>query len=265
MLRGFLCLLLFVFAGQPAAARELIPVEHFARLPYVTGFQISPKGDYAAMLLGLKDRRILMVVDLKPGSEAKPGMAFYEDGEITWVRWVNNERVVFGVKFAYRRYGTPTSETRLLTMNRDGSKMRELLKQKPGIKDYQHQAQFRDDVISMMPRDDKHILVAIDETNPIYPDVKKVNVYKGKEKRVIRARFPISDWMVDDDGIVRIGTGLDDKKRQEKVIFRLSEKDNWPTIYTGRVNQAADFVPLGFTDRPEVIYVASNQIGRAHV
>ena len=254
----FVLIFLVPAAWQPLASRELIPVEHFARLPEVSGFRISPEGDFAAMLVSLEGRRVAVVTSLVPGSTEKPGLAYYPEGEVRWIRWINNERVLFSIAIPYRRYGIPTVETRLAAMNRDGSKMKQMLRQKPKPKAHQHQSQIRDRVISILPHDERHFLVSMDDSKPNYPDVLKVDVKRGGYERMVRSRFPVSTWLADHEGVARIGYGYDDKNLKKEVKFRLNEKENWETIHESGVFDDPDFVPLGYGAEPHLIYVASN-------
>lgn len=249
----------FVSAFQPSTARELIPVEHFARLPALSGPQLSPDGTHVAGFIPVQGLQMLLVMDLDPKTTQKPFVASFDKGEFRWVRWVNNERLIASMGFPRRRNLIPVTETRLIAFNRDGSKQKPILKQKPFAvgKRVTLQSQIRDRMISILPRDDKRILLSVVD-KAYYPEVLAIDVYGGKKHREVRGRFPIGEWIADYEGVPRIGVGYDSEDLEEKIVFRLNEAADWQTIHAYRAFEDPDFIPLGFGSKPNIIYVASN-------
>lgn len=260
MARGIVALfLLVILTFQPSAARELIPVEHFARLPSLSGPQLSPDGTHIAGFIPGQGRRVLLVMDLNPNSKQKPFVASFDKGEFRWVSWVNNDRLVASMGFPRRRDLVPILETRLIAFNKDGSKQKPILKQKPFAvgKRENFQAQIRDRMISILPRDDKRILLSVIDKS-YYPEILAINVYNSKKHREVRGRSPIHDWIADYEGVARLGVGYDGEDLEEKVVFRPDAESDWRTIHSYTAFRDPDFIPLGFSQQPHVIFVASN-------
>ena len=260
MYRKVIALVLFYLTVcQPLAARELIPVEHFASLPALSGPRLSPDGSHVAAFIPVQGFKMLLVMDLDPSSKQKPFVASFDKGEFRWARWVNNQRLIASIGFPRRRNLIPVTETRLIAFNRDGTKQKPVLKQKPLAvgKRVTLQAQIRDRVISILPGDDNRILLSVVD-KAYFPEVLAIDVYGGKKHREVRGRFPISKWISDYEGIARIGVGYDGEELEEKIIFRPDQNSEWRPIHSYAAFEEPDFVPLGFTDRPHIIYVASN-------
>lgn len=105
-------------AAPPAA-------EHFTRHPDIADVAVSPSGDRLAMLMyGPSGWRWLAVMPLNPIGKALR-VGGFADADVTSVRWVNDERLVFE---AFQR-GTEINEggAGTFAVNPDGSDLRQLI------------------------------------------------------------------------------------------------------------------------------------------
>lgn len=108
----------------PAASAAPPPPEHFTRADEIADVAISPSGKRLALrMTGASGTHVAAVVDLDTLLPAKVAAAF-EDADITTLRWVNDERLVFEasqprVRVSLDGYGT-------FAVNHDGSGMRRL-------------------------------------------------------------------------------------------------------------------------------------------
>jgi dipeptidyl aminopeptidase/acylaminoacyl peptidase len=120
---GFALLLALLAAG--AVAAEPPGVELFARFPRIVSMTPSPSGDRVAVILTAdQGRQQLGVLDLPPREPMKV-IAAYSDGDVEWVRWVNNDRLVYEVN----QPGTLLMENTagVMAVDRDGGNQRPLI------------------------------------------------------------------------------------------------------------------------------------------
>jgi dienelactone hydrolase len=117
-----LAALLVPLASVASAAAP--PSEHFSRADEIADVAISPTGKRLALrMIGAAGTHVAAVVDLDTLAPAKVAAAF-EDADITAIRWVNDERLVFEAsqpKLVVQRDGYGT-----FAVNHDGSGMRRL-------------------------------------------------------------------------------------------------------------------------------------------
>jgi len=86
--------------------------------------------------------------------------------------------------------------------------------------------QFNDRVVDWLEDDPDHILMEYSKAayDP-YPDIYKVNVATGKDKRVQRRKTGIEHWITDDTGVPRIGWGQTDGGRDRMKILDVETGD----------------------------------------
>jgi len=240
-------------AGEPSALR--IPVSAFATLPQIRSARLSPNGEYLAVLRNYKGRTLLMTQKLFSGED--PKLVTNSDNveaKIRWASWANNERLLVSIIFASHRDGIPLMETRLLAVNYDGSDPKNMVKldyTQSGTE--QHESQFRDDVIDFLLDDEKHVLVGADLDKPGAPSVYRINIYTGKRKRIQSARAPISDWMTDWQGRLRIGSGY--KDTDFSIFLKDPKGRKWRMVWDYKIFEDPAIEPLAFDADPNILYV----------
>jgi dipeptidyl aminopeptidase/acylaminoacyl peptidase len=122
--RMCLWMLAALLPAASAASAAPPPPEHFTRADEIADVAISPSGKRLALrMTGASGTHVAAVVDLDTLLPAKVAAAF-EDADITTLRWVNDERLVFEasqprVRVSLDGYGT-------FAVNHDGSGMRRL-------------------------------------------------------------------------------------------------------------------------------------------
>lgn len=99
------------------------PISDFTRTPSIDAVVPSPSGRRMAVLsYGDNGRRRLLVIDLDPLSEPRP-VASFGDADITTVRWVNDDRLIFE---AYQD-GAVISGAGTFAVDHDGKGYRQLI------------------------------------------------------------------------------------------------------------------------------------------
>lgn len=175
---GILVTALLLCTGLSAWAAQPLPIPSFANLPLVTNAQLSPDGKYMAFFFNKEGDTVLATRNLKTGEQA--GIVITDNSKfvLKWLRWANNERLIFSVYYPARRYWVATGESRLMSAARDGRNTKPLAKPRDRKKGGgEHMSQFADRVVSYLPDDPDHILLALDTTKMNLPEVWKVNVH----------------------------------------------------------------------------------------
>jgi dipeptidyl aminopeptidase/acylaminoacyl peptidase len=109
-----------------ASAAEAPPsAEMFARWPLFSEVRLSPSGHRVAMIVPQANgRRVLAVLDLPAHGNPK-GVAAFREGDVRWVRWVNDDRLVFGA--SARGPVIYDGEEGTYAVDHDGSNWRQLV------------------------------------------------------------------------------------------------------------------------------------------
>jgi dipeptidyl aminopeptidase/acylaminoacyl peptidase len=198
------------------AADVSVPIEAFAQLPKVSGAELSPDGRFFAYFRPIEGRRYMVIQPL--GSTDRPVVIPPLEGvEFSWLRWANEERIVFAVAYYGKRGSTETTETRLLSLRYDATELAELIKPgrrdssslRGGVSAFFPPPQIQDDVIDWLPGEDNFILVSVDEDANAQSEVRKVDVRTG-DYRIVRSESRgIQSWATDQDHSIRIGYGYD--------------------------------------------------------
>ena len=261
-----------------AAIAERLPVEYYTRLPSIENVLLSPSGLHIAYFFNSDSRTDLIV---RGTSDTRPVAIYSTDNRRThfnWFRWANDERLLLSETRSRRvwladnqRLRTTrirqqaetdrrTKLTRLVGLNRDGSKRTALTN--PHVKRSRKSwiASNADHVINLLPQDHNHVLLAADLDEFQFPTVYRMNIYNGSRQRVVAHRPPIRDWMTDRQGQVRIGSTLE----QTKVIFETRDHDGapWRVLWRYDLNTESGPIPIGFGDDPNILYVRAGHQGR---
>ena len=213
--------LLLGFAASDAWADEaLVPVSAYARLPQLSGFDVSPSGNRVLMLQPAGDSLHLVVMDLVAKTTrlalASDPDKFYFDG----CRFRTDDRIVCSVR-AYIKLQSaqmgfyPEGRiivTRLFGVDADGSHFSQLVPDAVNNvgEDLVWNSQIEDRIVSPLPDDPDHLLIQLNRTNRVFPDVYKLDIRQGKLELVTKNLAPVSFWYATLDGKVVLGTGLRD-------------------------------------------------------
>ena len=89
--------------------------------------------------------------------------------------------------------------------------------------------QFQDQVVSFLPNDPEHILLALDIEFKNNPSVFKVNLNDGKFTRVEKARLGIREWFADRQGRLAVGVSLNYDTGEQRVYYR--DNEQWKVLF----------------------------------
>jgi dipeptidyl aminopeptidase/acylaminoacyl peptidase len=207
-------------AGPPPAAApapaEKLPVDSFARLPFVEHAVISPDGTHWAGLLGLGGTQSIAIFSLFEKPPVGVRFPVPDETNVRWLRWVNADNVLVGVDALESVTNEDWYVSRLVSLNRVTKKSLYLLRDVGG--------QNASDVVWTPIDGSNEVLVAaqnsIYEGADFWPAVYRVDVTNGHDRVVIEAHPGVMDWVADSEGTVRAGVGYDDSRRSSRLLYR---------------------------------------------
>jgi len=253
-----LCLLCQSISSQNAPK---LPVEAFATLPQHANVRISPNGRYIAAKRIIDSKYALIIYDLENLGKKDPFVIAIDDEEVSWLEWANDDRLLVSIRFSAFRFGTPTTETRLVAINADGSEPELLVKpKKQGKSDIVKVVQIQDKVVNFLHDDPKNILMSFNVDDVQRPRLYKVNVYNGRKKTIEKGRKDVPEWYVDQQGRARMFELIDGMNIQ--YFHRSPDARDWELVLEYPVTSGKVFSPIIFDkDEPDILYVYSNHAG----
>lgn len=263
------CVLVFsiFFLQNIASGDQAVSAESFSMLPKIDSVRISPDGNKLAYLINMEGNTILVSQNLETDKAVLLAKTDNKTYKFRKIFWANNDTILFSAVFPSRRQlVAATLETRIFAVKSDGSEEYKVLVQPrtPAKGTGDHYSQIQDNVISLLPDDPKHILMAIDFDEPNLPTVYKIDVETGSRKRVQRHKPDVRDWMVDQQDVVRIGETFDANESTPStstLIYNPSDK-KWVETWKSGVLSEPPVTPLGFGLDPNILYVRADYNGR---
>jgi dipeptidyl aminopeptidase/acylaminoacyl peptidase len=250
---GLIAMSAFLVAAHPIFAAGLPMVEAYGTLPMIESPRLSPDGSMMAFLTSAQGRRCLVVhhlddTNLQPRAVC-PGVF-----EVRWFAWKTNTRLLMSVYRSTVFSGDRAiTESHLIGIDIDGTNDKLLLEAKQGrMINYN-----TDNVLDFLPDDPNHILMTVNTTSTVFPDVIKVDVNSGEIQTVQSSRDQIMRWMTDLRGRPRLGFGL---LGQHKFgfVYQGESGGDFSQVEGTDIIGDGGFTPLSFSDQPDVIYVMSN-------
>jgi hypothetical protein len=256
---AMLCAVVPARAGESAR----LPTAAFARLPMVDEVALSPDGQRYAALMNVGHDTVLVTRTMTGGQPLKAVLnTDNRKFQFGWIGWVNNERLLLGLRFPNERGWVGVVETRLLSVRYDGSELRNLVRRPSGGR-LGSVAQFQDRVVDWLPEDGHHILLQlVDEDDPL-PSVFRVNVETGQRSRVQMPRPHVWGWLTDRTHRVRVASAQNGTRIRIDVCD--PDGSRWRTAWSYELLDRQAVHPLGFGDDPNLLYVLADHEGREAV
>lgn len=258
--------MLLLWLSLPLLAQTVpqLPVEAFASIPDVSSVQLSPDGKKIASIVRVDQPKlkgtVVSILDLETGAK---DVAVHTDNQkfvLLSLQWANDTTLLISAKFPANRYGTPTTETRLvkydLTTRKTTSVLaRSVVERLSWIP--QHQGQ----IIDMMPDDPDHILLSLDGMGEAVGEdsVLRVNLSQGKSAFIQNAKRKIIGWIADRQHKVRISIYNDDT--EYRIYEQPEQKTESRLLWTFKAFSEDSIWPLGFDADPNILYVRAYHQG----
>jgi len=270
---GLALLWVATLAAMPAHGAGPPPLDAFFAGTRVDSVAISPDARYVSMIVTVDGRSAVAVKDLVQKTAIKPVAAVREEDKLypSWCGWANATRLLCSFRGLDADLGKFFPITRLVAVNADGSEAKVLANSTVTW------SQFQDQIIDWTPDDPKTVLIQLDASEQTslgagaemvgggpdgYPDVYALDVYTGRQQRVVRQRAPIQDFATDGHGQVRLGYGA----RDSKLLFfgRLDGERPWQELARVEAYEDADtFEPVAAIAGSNFAYAMRNYQGRS--
>jgi dipeptidyl aminopeptidase/acylaminoacyl peptidase len=174
---------------------------------------------------------------------------------LSWYEWANNDVLLLGVSYTSKQRTIKYTSTRLLKYDLSPKKQKLVQFMNRRSDREKNVPQFQDNVISFLPDDNEHILVAADFDTVNRPSVYKLNIYSKKRKRIKRGKSNITDWIADRQGNIKIGYGFDETRIFYK--FYGEERAQNSMLYEYDVFSKDKVNIIGFDKDPNYIYITA--------
>ena len=246
-------LLLAAILTQTAAA-DIIPVEDFVAHAKYRNLQISPDGRHLAVIAPVEGINHLVVLDITNiDNPTQVGVLAAGGGEeVATIQWVNDERVLVQTSVVQGALEIPRLTGRLLAVNFDGSKRKELW----SVQEKRTLAR----VIDSIEDEDDFVIVAHQGMNRQKPIVERLNVYSGRSSRIGISPLDEGGVLLDHEQNLRFAIGQDDALDWH-AAYRKEPDGPWTTFANPL---PGELIPLGMASDEHTVFMSSdadNQMG----
>lgn len=208
-------------------APKKLPLETFAKLPFVDTITLSPNGTHIAGVFGVKGEQRILIAPLNFASGNVKLLPIPEETEISRIRWVNEDNILVNIIGLRRVLDDRWYLSRIFSANRLTGKFTPLLWKEGG----QNTGQ-----ILWTPSDGSTEILAAAQgsiyTNEetFWPTVFRVDVETGKKKRVVKGKQYVMNWGADRSGNVRFGLGYNDRNQTSRLLYAKEGSRNFRTV-----------------------------------
>ncbi|HEY2346041.1 MAG TPA: S9 family peptidase [Xanthomonadaceae bacterium] len=252
---------LWAITPAPASAQSqpAVDVDRYLKKDSFGHVKISPTGAYYAVTVNLPDRSVLWVQQRSDGKvTAKATGGPHSEVADFW--WVNDQRLVIAWAKKEGSLEKPQPTGELFGLNADASGAKQLIGhfEKPvkadSVEVYSAQGLQYAELMDTLPRDDKHVLVAVStyEVNPV-TRVVRMDVDDGSTTQVASAPLRRARFVADPDGVVRFAVGSDDGNFSH-LLYRPDAKTAWRTLNDEHASGHVES-PLGFSADGRTAYL----------
>ncbi len=233
-------------AAPQATPPSQIPLELFARLPFMESPKLSPDGSKIATRLAVKGVQRLAIIPLDDFKKTR--QLSLGDSDLNGWAWVNENWLVAKIGAVSNVGGSDWYIRRAVGVSADGKAMQILGKNDA--------AQNADDLLWIASDGSPNVLLAMQtsvfsDDLGFWPEVLRFDVSTGKGKRVQSPVAQVFDWYADGAGTVRMGVAYDDDRRSSRLLYRDNADASFKTVVKARgKNASLGNVPAMFLPEP---------------
>lgn len=246
MIIGFLLLLAF-WPVPSEAGRGQVPVEDFFRNGTFDDVQISPDGRYISAITRTEKHptaRNLVVMEIGRWDEARLVTSF-EDEDIRWYDWSEDDRLFFKVDRDYEDVDRGFEYVGFFSVRQDGKGGRTLhrpfdnddrrSKGSVSSKNQRVSGGLREDLAFLddLPGDPENVLVG-KRDSLMFPDAYRMNITTGRMTPAAKGAGVFERWIPDNRGRIRaaIGRGQVRDDLVYELSYREDEDAQWRSVRT---------------------------------
>ncbi len=230
LITQIILIITFSITFQPnVQAEKNYSVEDFFRKLEIDALSLSPTGKYLAARALINGNRNVVILDSKTMKTIS--IHHFGDGEreVGNVGWLNDERIFASMVTKVGPLEQPAATGFLFAANADGSKKIQLLPQKTRAgKAAKTPTGYRR--VSDLKHDPDHILISKTPRGSSRSHAYLVNVYNGRQKRVLRGPVERNSFGTDNDGVIRINQGWSEDYKIKTVLYREGSDSEWQKI-----------------------------------
>jgi dipeptidyl aminopeptidase/acylaminoacyl peptidase len=267
--RGLCSLLLGVLtllATSLDAAAQSTPAERFVDTPAAASAALSPSGGAVAYIQHLADEDRLIVADLASSRVRALQRIPHANGDLMWVTWKGDGRLVIGVRLILEVEGRPRPGSHRHTRDQEFSLFRVAALDPDGGNVVE---MFQGNMRSMggglgstmllddLPSDPNHVLLSTWSFSGYH--VFRANVHTGAVERVLDGGENTQSYFTDGEGNVVMRMDVIPDRSGYRIHRRAAGAQDWTFVLEARraatATNSPDFEPLGPGPGRNQVYV----------
>jgi dipeptidyl aminopeptidase/acylaminoacyl peptidase len=242
-----------------AGEKQLSPLKDYFRTPALAAVTASPDGKFIAGLREFRGRLNVVVVDLSTRKALI--VTSFTDGDVQWLRWVNNERLLFSM-FDRKRGGGDQVHGGLHVINRDATAYR-VLSDRSAVTEGRRLmpagTYFHSRVWSK-GQPTENILVEVPSMQGLgkfSSNLYRLDTTNGRSQLLTLGGPPDARaWIVDADHVPRAAVSVS-RDEVTRVYLRESEQAPWRVIFEfGPADVENSLTPLAFDENGDLYFSA---------
>ena len=263
--------LALTFVGGANAQQAPAVATDFINPPALRSVSMSPNGRFLAYIRDVEESDLLVVADLTTNQAQAIQSVRPPTGQFTWVRWKNDDRLLFGVRqdteIASRdRTGSRVNDVggfdftrwRVFAINRQGGGLVEMFGEQSRTLSFGLGSTF---LVDALPNDPEHVLLTATDNAGV--GVWRANINNGRVERVANGEFETTNYATDGVGYPVIRRDSLRNGSGHRFLRRGSGERNW-TEYrdvrgTAGATNSPDFQIVGSGPGPSQVYVLARQ------
>lgn len=248
------------FLAINSSFAQPLPVEAFGSIPDVSHVTLSPNGKKIASVIRLDKPKlkgaIIQIWDLEHNKKSYPVQTDNKKFVILDLYWSGDDILLIKAKFPAVRYGTPTTETRLVKYVISEKQTASAIPRQV-LKRLKHIPQFQSAVIDMLPEDENRVLLELagSGTHSHYESVLKLSLDGGRSKYVQKAKRNIGSWITDRQHNIRVGIYRDET--EYRIYEQAKANSDMRVLWQFEAFDEEQIWPLGFAQDPNILYVSA--------
>ena len=254
---------LLIFLSLPSFSKSnpegFLPISAYGNLPSISNVKLSPSSDSIAMVQNLDGELILIVYNFLSKERQAILKADNIGVTLNWYTWGNDDILLISAASTSKQRLAKYTSTRLYKFDLSTDKKLKLLIKPRKVKN-EINAQFQDNIISLMPAQPDKILMAIGFELANKPSLYEVNIRTNRRSRVKRAKTYIEDWVADQQGRARISYQIDETKVSYKLFDTNGKIDR--DLWSYEIFEKEVVHVLGFDLDPNTLYIRALHQGR---